>query len=612
MAWDGAGILQRAAEAGMAEASGSGSGDAMADGLSLGLAAGAPSPLGAAGAMAHARARGVEVQAEEEATWLLSAVIAACSLLMLWTAGNYFYTTRLDPLSSQDGDAGGRGSSSSSSRRGLRSLISGVFESGYFTENAGNREIAVLFSSTFALGCNLLMCLVFETLGVLRYDVRRDVLRASMLVLLVLLLVVIPFSLARETFRTFLYRPLSGAAALSATCVFVLALQAVNYRLGLPGAGVLGREDGGGWPAFHVATLVSRLGTVGVTLMAILSGFGSVTLPYQSLALFSRDVAPEHVAALERQVLQAVEACALRRRKAAMMEYEKRLQQQSALLMGGAGAGAGGGAGGAKEHHLGAGAGGGATRRVSQWFVNMVGGGGGGGGGESRDDAMSRAMQLEMRGMDQLSQQLFLELLELVQQRERRARSRTTIGRVENAFGYLMSGYCVVRLVMAVRTLVVTELERRDPVTAALHMFHGNGVPVPIDVESWGPTITLTFVFITTVLTVRLFFQYFSRAFSAVSGGGATSPSFLLFVTETMGLYLMSSIMVIRQTLPEKHRAIITDAMGGHEMQFEFYRRWFDAIFLCASLLTLLLYAAQSAVQRVSKLGWETERDALD
>ena len=99
---------------------------------------------------------------------------------------------------------------------------------------------------------------------------------------------------------------------------------------------------------------------------------------------------------------------------------------------------------------------------------------------------------------------------------------------------------------------------------------------------------------------------------SAVSGGGATSPSFLLFVTEVMGLYLMSSILVIRQTLPEKHRAIITDAMGGIGMQFEFYRRWFDAIFLCASLLTLMLYAAQSAVQRVSKLGWETERDALD
>ena len=401
------------------------------------IADAAETASGSAGPL-EAHVHQVEVEAEEEATWILSFAIAACSMLMLWTAGNYFYTTRLDPLSSQDGDASGRGSTSRKGM-GLRSLVSGVFESGYFTENAGNREIMMLFSSTFALGCNLLMCLVFETLGVLRYDVRRDVLRASMVVLLVLLLVVIPFSLARETFKTFLFRPLSSAAAFSTTCVFILVLQVVNYRLGLRGTGILGvgapaGEAADGWPVFHVATLVSRLGSVGVTLMAILSGFGSVTLPYQSLALFSRDVAPEHVAALERQVLQAVEACALRRRKAAMMEYEKRLQQQNALLMNANSMGSvvvGGGA--VKEHH-----GGSATKRVSQWFVSLGSMVAGGEGSQSRDDATSRAMQLEMRGMDQLSQQLFLELLELVQQRERRARSRTTIGRIENAFGYLM------------------------------------------------------------------------------------------------------------------------------------------------------------------------------
>ena len=202
--------------------------------------------------------------------------------------------------------------------------------------------------------------------------------------------------------------------------------------------------------------------------------------------------------------------------------------------------------------------------------------------------------------------------MELVQQQERRARSRTPIGRVENAFGYVMSAYCLLRLIFAVRTLVLTELERTDPVTAAIGFFRSNTSAVTFDVESWSPQITLTFVSIITILTVRLFFKYFSRAFSAVSGGGTTSPSFLLFITEVMGLYLMSSILVIRQSLPEKHRHIITASLGGLDLEFEFYRRWFDAIFICASLLTLLLYTGQSAVQRISKQGWETERDAFD
>ena len=616
-----------------------------------------------AGAAASSAAKGPKtiVVAEEEVGWMLSMVVSSMTLVLLWCVGNYFYTTRLDPMSSGETggseDGGGKSLRSKTGQSPASRLFRCFASSAYLTEaGAGNREVAMLFSCTFALSCNLLFCLLFETLGMLRYDVRRDVLRASVVVLLILLLVVIPFSLARETCRTLFWRPVSSATTFTAACVIILALQVLNFRLGLTFATTSSGGGGGGvgigssWPIFQIATLVSRLGTVGVTLMAVLSGFGSVTLPYQSLALFSRDVAPEHVSALERQVLQAVEACALRRRKAALMEYEKRLQQHSAMMVNAAGGVGGGGnsvggvggggvvggssssvviglgnggvdgssvlvGGGVLKEH-----GGSATKRsMSQWFVNfgssMVGGDSSSSAAAAarlKEDALSRALQLEMRGMDQLSQQLFLELYELVQQQERRARSRTSIGRIENFFGYIMSAYCLLRLVMAVRTLVVTELERNDPVTAALGYFHSNRSSVPFDVESWSPQITLTFVSIITVLTVRLFFSYFSSAFSAVSGGGATSPTFLLFVTEVMGLYLMSSILVIRQSLPEKHRHIITDALGGLELEFEFYRRWFDAIFICASLLTLLLYTAQSAVQRISKQNWERERDVLD
>ena len=50
-------------------------------------------------------------------------------------------------------------------------------------------------------------------------------------------------------------------------------------------------------------------------------------------------------------------------------------------------------------------------------------------------------------------------------------------------------------------------------------------------------------------------------------------------------MYFVSMVLLMRMNMPVQYRSIITEVLG--DLQFNFYHRWFDVMFLVAALLTI-------------------------
>jgi hypothetical protein len=96
-------------------------------------------------------------------------------------------------------------------------------------------------------------------------------------------------------------------------------------------------------------------------------------------------------------------------------------------------------------------------------------------------------------------------------------------------------------------------------------------------------------------MSIRGFLRNMRQIFSAVRTSGSASggaTSLVLLLSELCGVYAISSLLLIRKNVPLEHRAAIDAALGG-DLEFQFFHRWFNGLFIASAVLTMLLIYAQ-------------------
>ncbi|KRZ77341.1 Oxysterol-binding protein-related protein 8 [Trichinella papuae] len=403
-------------------------------------------------------------------------------------------------------------------------------------------KVIFLFSLTFCLSCTMFELIIFEILNFLESSIRYYYWKLTLYLLLLLLILVIPFNIAQYTIRNIQFIRESSVNLLSG--IFWLSFLYGFWRLGFPFPALSSR-----FGIFSIENIISRVGVIGVTVMAMLSGFGAVNCPYTYMSYFMQNITDNDVRNMERRYLKTLDMLVTKKKKLL-------LERKGYTTLG------------PKANWL---------RLAIQPIITSSEGSG-------------ALLEEEIDYLEEAARHLLAEIMEMNDMKRRLLYSKTLRGRYFDCLGYFFSAYCVWKLFMATVNIIFDRVGKVDPVTRGIEIsVHLMGFD--FDVKFWSQHISFILVGVIAVTSVRGLLITISKLFSIVASD-KWSNIVCLLLSEVMGMYFVSSVLLIRMSMPAEYRSIITDVLG--ELKFHFYHRWFDVIFLVSGLSSIFfLYLAR-------------------
>jgi len=409
-------------------------------------------------------------------------------------------------------------------------------------------QVQLIFCINFTLSCTMFELIIFEIADILDIKSRYFHWYCAIYSMLFMVIVLTPFYIVYFFMSS--SRLVSASVKKPLTLIVWCVYFYIFWKLGdpfpilSPKHGVLSIEQG-----------ISRVGVIGVSIMACLSGFGAVNYPYTSMAMFMRKVTTNDVLQIERKLLQNLEKILVKKRKIAIAEREK-LQKRNMK----------------------------GSSDLNWWgrlrSVASV---------DSPTSENIPQLKRDIGILEDFSEHLFLEAHDLQNMRERIEWSRTLQGRYFNFLGYFFSIYCIWKIFISTVNIVFDRVGKVDPITKTFDILV-NWFGLDVNVTVWSQQISFIVVGIIVLTSTRGLLLTMSKFFIWISSS-KSSNIIVLFFSQIMGMYFMSMVVLMRMNMPAEYRAIITEVLG--DLQFNFYHRWFDVMFLVSASLTLgLLYLA--------------------
>lgn len=267
---------------------------------------------------------------------------------------------------------------------------------------------------------------------------------------------------------------------------------------------------------------LDRLGITGVSLMALLSGFASVSAIWQSFGPKVRNVADNDISRKQAGLDATMEMIVEKRDKLRMMDAT-------------------------------------APESPAQSFWNRTIGA----VRKNTYDQQKEILEMEASGLETMASSLETSISILKTRRTNQLRATTPAGRLSLAFSYVFSCYCVYRIVMTIinvtRRTVSTKTATSsdtDPITYTIALFARHVYP-SLDQASWAQQISFLLsgaMLLASFTAVTQTFHLFARFMPTVLH--ATKTNFALLISQISGMYVISSALMLRGMMVSRPRIL--------------------------------------------------------
>jgi hypothetical protein len=424
------------------------------------------------------------------------------------------------------------------------------------------RVAALSFSVTVALAAVLAELILCEISNTADPAARAVALHITIPTLLFLLIVLIPFLEIQSIVKGVGWDFSRSGKGKIPKLPWILQLVGFGGWLtgfwwlgkGLPGTLIRQNPTGPAYTYRKTLTDVclDRIGVIGITLMALLSGFASVSSPWHSFAARPRPITDSDIARKQAGLDATNEMLAAKRSRLRALQRKMSDAPQEGFM----------------------------TK-----VVGSIRGSG--------DAQEVKALNFEISGLETMALSLGTSLTMLQTRHAADRRAATPVGKFMIIPSYGFSVYCLYRILDTTLTFIrrffsdpTSTISNTDPINRILSLI-ANHWDKDIDQAAWSRQ--MSFMLSGVILagsfnSVLQTFHFFTRFTPGLLYQAQANAA--LIVAQVAATFVISSALLLRSNLPKDLGRVITGALGSESLDSWWVERWFDGWFLIGTIGT--------------------------